>query len=184
MLSQLNLELFKLINGLAGKNTFIDKLAIVSAKYLPIGFVVILAILWFGKKELKHHILYACYSALLGLLVNFTIAYFYFHPRPFMEGIGKLLVYHEPETSFPSDHTTFMCSIAFSLIFFPKTRKLGITLLILGIIGGLARVYCGLHWPFDVFGSIIIALFASCFVYLIRNKLFRLNTFIIQLVRI
>ena len=184
MFDQLNLSLFKLINGYAGRYTLVDKVAIVLAKYLPIGFIFTLALLWFVKKDYKHSILYACYSALLGLLINFTIAYFYFHPRPFMEGIGKLLVYHEPETSFPSDHTTFMCSIAFSFLYFKKTKKLGIILLILGILGGIARIYCGLHWPFDVLGSIVIALFSSALIYLFKNKLSRLNALIIQLVRI
>ncbi len=167
----LNLALFKAINAFAGHFKALDILAIFLASYLPYIFILVLGFLFLFKKDFREPILCSGYAACVGLLVNFTIAYFYFHPRPFMEHIGKLLIPHDPETSFPSDHTTFMLSVGFTLLAFKSTRKLGIMLSILGIIGGIARVYCGLHWPFDILGSFLISLLASAFVVLIKSKI-------------
>lgn len=96
-----------------------------------------------------------------------------------MIGIGTLLVHHAPETSFPSDHTTFMLSIAIMLIYLKNSRTQGITLLVLSLIGGISRVFCGLHFPLDILGSIIIALMSSFFIYRIRENLNSLNSLIV-----
>lgn len=117
---------------------------------------------------------------LTGLALNFVVTIFYFHPRPFMEGMGTLLVQHAAETSFPSDHTTLMLSIASTLVFFEQSRLPGIILLIPGHLGGLARVFCGLHFPLDILGSIAIALLSSVFIFRLRTHLSCLNDPVIR----
>ncbi len=181
LFNQLNVGLFNLINYFAGRNVFLDKIGIVLAKYSPIIFVLFLLYLWFGKKENKNIGLFSGYSAVLGLLLNFSITLFYFHPRPFMDHIGTLLIDHSAETSFPSDHTTFMLSVAFMLLYFKKTRKVGILLAVFGFIGGLARVFCGVHYPFDIFGSIFVAMFSSYMIFLSLGRLQKFNDLIINL---
>jgi undecaprenyl-diphosphatase len=74
-----------------------------------------------------------------------------------MENLGTTLLAHKPENSFPSDHTTFTLSIALMLITFKSTRILGIILSFLALWCGIARVYSGVHWPFDIVGSIVTA---------------------------
>ena len=124
MFNNLNTIIFNEINYFAGKNIFADKLGILIAEYLPIVFVLFLIYLWFNKNKNKEFALYSGYSAILGILLNFLITLFYFHPRPFMNKVGTLLINHASETSFPSDHTTFMLSIAFMLLYFKKLEKL------------------------------------------------------------
>ena len=46
-----------------------------------------------------------------------------------------------------------------------------ILFLILGIIGGTARIYCGLHYPFDILGSILVAIISSGIIFSFKNKL-------------
>ena len=181
MLNQINTKIFITINHFAGNNVFIDKLGILIAKYLPIVFVLFLIYLWFNKNKDKGLALYSGYSAILGILLNFFITLFYFHPRPFMDKIGTLLVNHAPETSFPSDNTTFMLSIAFMLLYFKETRKAGIIFSILGILGGISRIFCGLHYPLDVIGSILVALVSSCVIFTFKKNIRKLNTLIINL---
>ena len=182
MLNQINTTVFRAINHFAGSNIFVDKLGILIAKYLPIVFVLFLIYLWFGKSRNKGFaFLYSGYSAILGILLNFFITLFYFHPRPFMDKIGTLLIKHTPETSFPSDHTTFMLSIAFMLLYFKETRKAGIILSVLGIIGGMSRIFCGLHYPFDIIGSILVAMVSSYIIFVYREKLQNFNKRIINL---
>ncbi len=181
MLNKLNIEIFNAINHFAGINTVFDKLLIIIAKFLPIVFILFLLYLWFNKGKDKNVVLYAGYSAILGIVLNFLITLFYFHPRPFMDGIGTLLINHLSETSFPSDHTTFMLSIAFIFLYFKQTRKMGVVLSIFGIIGGIARVYCGVHYPFDILGSILVAGISSYVIFLSRKKFQNLNELIIDL---
>lgn len=182
MLNQLDINIFNLINQFAGHNFFDDSLVTVLAEYLPFIFILLLIYLWFRKdNKIKNIILYSGYSVIFGVLLNFLITLFYFHPRPFMDDIGILLINHTPETSFPSDHTTFMLAIAFMFVCFKQTRKVGIILSMLGIIGGLARVYCGLHYPFDILGSIMVAMISSAVIFLFKDKLRTLNRFIVNL---
>lgn len=181
MFNQINIKIFDAINHFAGNNILLDKIEIMIAEYLPIIFILFLLYLWFNKNEHKSFSLYSGYAAILGVSLNFLISLFYFHSRPFMDNIGTLLIKHAPETSFPSDHTTFMLSIAFMLLYFKETRSVGIILSIFGIIGGIARIYCGLHYPFDILGSIIVAIISSGIIFVFKEKLQKFNNLIINL---
>jgi len=172
----LNQSIFTFINRFAEKNNFLDTFMISLAEYTPYIFLVILIFYWFYlKKENKNIVLYAGYSVLLGLFINRIISIFYSHNRPFMDGLGKNLVEHTPDNSFPSDHTTFMLSIAFSFLFFAKTRTLGIVLTIIGILSGFSRVFVEVHYPFDILGSILTAFLASSLIFIFRAKFKFLN---------
>ncbi len=180
MLNQINITLFNTVNKFSGNNLILDKLMIVLAEYLPYVFILILLYLWFQRKEDKDIVLLATYSAALGIMVDFIIGLFYFHSRPFMDGIGNNLVKHVAESSFPSDHTTFMLSIAFLLFYFSSRRKWGASLLALGIFGGVARVYTGVHYPGDILGSVLVAISSSLLIFFLAKKLQLINDFIIK----
>ncbi len=179
-MENINKKLFLLINNLSG-NIILDNFFIFVAKYMPFIFAFLLIILYFANKKDKS--LFALYSGILGLLINFIISIFYFHPRPFMVGIGNTLIYHKPETSFPSDHATLCFSIAFSFIFFQE-KIIGIILLILSIILGFSRVYVGVHFPFDIIGSIIVSIISLLVIKIFSNKLIFMNKLIKNLERL
>ncbi len=181
MFNQINIQFFNALNGLAGNSTFLDKVMIILAEYLPFVFILFLIYWWFKYEQNRSAILFSGYAATLGVLLNFLIGLFYFHSRPFMDKLGKLLISHGNDSSFPSDHATFMLSIAFMLLYFRRTRKAGVILAALALVGGAARVYCGVHYPFDIIGSILVAAAVSGLVFLFRKKLERLNFSIIHL---
>ena len=184
MIEEFNIAVFKYINHLAGINPILDNLAKATAEYLPFIFIFWLLYLWLKRdNRYKNLALYSVYSAISGLLLNFLITIFYFHPRPFMVPVGKLLIQHRPDASFPSDHTTFMLSIAFMLSYVKETKISGLILLVLGLMGGLARIFCGLHFPLDIIGSLGVGLLSSFLIYLLQNKLGVLNRFIINLMQ-
>jgi len=138
MLNQLNIVIFECINAFAGRSSVLDQVARITAEYLPLIFAVWLVILWLKKEKIYKNIaLLAGYSMLTDLSLNFMVTIFYFHPRPFMEDMGILLVQHAAETSFPSDHATLMLSIASTLVFFEQSCMQGIILFVLGLLGGL-----------------------------------------------
>ncbi len=171
----LNKSIFNSINHFAGNNVILDKTAIIIAEYLPVIFIFILIYYWLKNNGLRNSILYCFYSAILGLILNYIITLFYFHPRPFMDKIGIILIQHVPETSFPSDHTTFMTSTALMLLYFKNTRFLGILLLSLSLIGGTARVFTGIHYPFDIMGSFLVAGISSFIIFQSQSKLIQIN---------
>lgn len=164
-MESLNQHLFLIINHFAGSNAVLDHLVYALAEYMPFLFAVVL--LWLGffnkaeslvlREERRQSAFFAGYTLVLGLLINFVITLFYFHPRPFMDHLGTELIPHLPDSSMPSDHTTLMVSVALGLLVNGATRQMGKILLVLGVIGGLSRVFCGVHYPFDIFGSIIVS---------------------------
>lgn len=176
-MEKLNKFLFLCLNQFAGHHHDLDQFMIFFAKFTPYLFMALLLYLWFSGK--KNESLFAGFAALLALLMNQIIGMFYFHPRPFMENLGHTLFSHSVDNSFPSDHVSFTLSIALTFVTFKTTRILGIITMILGLLCGVARVYSGIHWPFDVFGSIIVAIFSIFVIHKLNVPLMRLNRFII-----
>ena len=175
----INQELFLTINNYATTNHDIDFIMISFAKYIPYIFIGLLFYLWFSNKQ--NEALYAGYTTTLGVTINSMIGLFYFHPRPFMDNLGVALLSHKAENSFPSDHTTFVVSIAFMLLTFKQTRIIGVVASILALWCGVARVYCCVHYPFDIAGSIVVSIVAVTIIKLLSSKLSGLNIFIISL---
>lgn len=93
----------------------------------------------------------------VGVATAFSevISRFYVRQRPFavMSDI-KLLVPHSADGGMPSHHMVFMASAAFMVYHFSK--KLGILLIILSLISGIARISAGIHYPSDVLAGALI----------------------------
>lgn len=179
MIEQINFYLFHLINQYAGFNLYIDTIIIIAAKYMPLIFIIPVVYLWFKKGGKNQDIaLYSLYSATLGLIINFIIGLFYFHPRPMMLNMGTSLFPYSTDSSFPSDHTTMMLSIAFMLIYFRETRILGVLFGILALVGGFSRVFAGVHFPLDIIGSVMVSILASLIVYSLKDHLIIINKII------
>ena len=181
MFEQLNQSLFLSINNFAGANNLLDYVLVFIAKDLPYLFIIILIYLWFFKgKNIKNIVLFSGYATTLGIAINFIISFFYQHNRPFVDHLGLTLIKRASDSSFPSDHTTFMISLALPFIYFKETRILGIILSTLGLFGGLLRIYTGVHYPFDIVGSIIVSIFATLIILLSKKQLQAVNNWLIQ----
>jgi len=187
-MDNLSIAVFNYINHFAGRSFLLDSILKIIAQYLPVMFILVLIGLWLKQGPTrpevqggmsmdtgyKDIVVYSGCAVILGLLLNFIISLFYFHPRPFMVHIGRVLILHRFDSSFPSDHTTFMLSIAFMLVYFKTTRTIGLILSLSGFVGGLSRVFCGVQRPGDILGSIAVSLAVSLVVYSIR-KILRLS---------
>lgn len=178
----INIHLFELINSMAGRNAVLDKTMIFTAKYLIYVVPIYLLYLWFMPKGDKNKkvSLYIFLVVMVSLFIGWIITLFYYHPRPFMIGLGKELLFHSKETSFPSDHATVMFAVSFAL-FFLKNIKNGIVFFILATILGFARVFCGVHFPFDILGALIVALCGTVLIFLFKKQLDFLFFKIIQI---
>lgn len=181
MITDPNLTLFHIINGMAGRSPVLDSTMIFAAKYVIYIFGAYLAYLWLVKNQHLQEVLFTGYAALLGMGINVFITLFYFHPRPFMISTGTLLIAHASESSFPSDHATVMFSLSLMLLAFKNLRRTGTVFLMLSCISGLARVYCGLHFPMDIAGSLLVALFSAGVLLALKNYLVPVNRILISL---
>ncbi|MBK5505574.1 undecaprenyl-diphosphatase [Bacillus mycoides] len=161
----MNYTVFQWINNFAGSSKLLDTLMIAitnSAAYVAILFMLIL---WFnnGKKEnairKQYTVLYTTLSVSIALLVNVLIHAVYYHPRPFITHHVNQLVPHAADSSFVSDHSVLVFSIAF--VFILRGEKLKYIALIWAILVGISRMYVGVHYPLDILGAAFLTFITS-----------------------
>jgi len=135
-------------------------LIIFTAKYL-LFISAAIAIIYFlkqSRQKQKETLIFAVILLPLSYIIAKIVGHFYFDPRPFVAGHFTPLFPHAADNGFPSDHTLLGVAIAFAVFRFNK--KLGLFLLLLAILVGIARVLAGVHHAADIAGSIVIAAIA------------------------
>lgn len=165
-LEHANQALFLVINAPAHPDTFMIGLATVFAQY-AIWLLPALGLLagWRGTRQVRRVWILATVAAVIGLLVNLAIGQVWPHPRPFMIGVGFTHIAHAPDASFPSDHLTVLWSAAFALLWNPMGRRAGAMLALLGLPMAWGRIYLGVHFPFDMAGSLLVGMSAAWAAY-------------------
>ncbi|MBB2481264.1 undecaprenyl-diphosphatase [Bacillus sp. APMAM] len=153
----MNYQLFQSIHNLSGHSTILDDIMIFFTNYALVLYAICLLGIWFlGGNKSKRNALYALGTGIVALAANLIISKIYYEPRPFVTHHDvHTLIKHAEDASFPSDHATGSFAIAFAL--WARNRKIGVPMIILAIITGFSRVWVGVHYPFDVVGSIIVA---------------------------
>lgn len=155
ILRQLDHNSFLFLNGLAGKNMYLDWLVIFIGQYLI--FVIILIIishLFLGRRDLFFT---ALVSGFMAEITNRIISLIHFRYRPFISLSDRvtLLINHNPDKSFPSDHAILAFALA-TIIIIKSKGKWGWVLLVFAILISLARVIAGLHYPADITAGAIL----------------------------
>lgn len=162
--AELNITLFQWINTGAGQRPIVDGIAVFCAESGPYILVVLFLILWFFVgKDKKSALLEATQAVIIGLALNQLIGLFYVHPRPFMVGLCIPLFPHVVENSFPSDHVTLMCTAAFYLLIARGWIACALPLLLFTLFTAWGRIYSGIHFPFDMAGSLMVGLISTGF---------------------
>lgn len=153
-----NLLLFQWLHAGAGSRPLLDHAAVFLAGAGPWLFAAIFTAAWWrGDSRCRIGLIGAAVAAALGLLVNQLIGWWYFHPRPFMIGPCTPLFPHGPETSFPSDHATLLVAATVYVTATVGRRPwLVPSLAAITLLTMWARIYCGIHFPFDMLGSLAV----------------------------
>ena len=109
-------------------------------------------------------------AALLSIAIGFLITNVLLknmvaRPRPFDAYTEIIpLITRPTDFSFPSGHTC--ASFACALVFFRMLpKKYGVPAVILAGMVAFSRLYLGVHYPGDVLGGFLVAVFASTLVY-------------------
>ncbi|OZM58094.1 undecaprenyl-diphosphatase [Lottiidibacillus patelloidae] len=161
-------KLFKLINQLAGRSFWVDKLMILisnRARYLYLFAILFLLICKGRNKEVGKN---AVYSMCLAYLVNLMIRIFSYKPRPFVKHRVGILKPCKMDSSFPSKHTLLVFAVSTSIIMYKK--GIGLVLSTLSLLTGLSRVWLGHHYPSDIIGSACIGSLISVVVDRFQNE--------------
>ncbi|OSX98595.1 undecaprenyl-diphosphatase [Bacillus nitratireducens] len=161
----MDFTVFQWINNFAGSSKLLDTLMIAITNSVPYVAILFMLILWFnnGKKEnairKQYTVLYTTLSVSIALLVNVLIHAVYYHPRPFITHHVNQLVPHAADSSFVSDHSVLVFSIAF--VFILRGEKLKYIALIWAILVGVSRMYVGVHYPLDILGAAFLTFITS-----------------------
>ncbi len=169
-----NLHLFELINAPAGTAAWRLLLATVVAEgliyLLPLG----MAWAWIrGNRGLRLDLLQALAVVLLALLLGQLVAALWPQPRPFMLHLGTQYLAHAADSGLPSEHVTVFWSLALALLASRRLAVWALPLLAAGLLVGFARVYLGVHFPFDVLAAAPVAAVAATAGWLGRRPLHR-----------
>jgi undecaprenyl-diphosphatase len=168
-LEAFNQALFLKLNAAPSTPVPLIDLARFIADYVIYLVPLSLVAMWLsGDERQRNSALRACCVASLALGINQLIALVWPHPRPFMLGIGHTLLHHAPDSSFPSDHVTIFASIALTLLV-DGVRRYGVVILLSGVGVAWARVFVGVHFPFDMAGAVAVA----CVAFLLIAPLWR-----------
>ena len=90
--------------------------------------------------------------------------------RPFktLSNVHQLVVPTEPN-SFPSGHTSSTFSVVTVLVDqFRQNRILVCVLIIFGVLLAFSRVYCGVHYPLDVFVGAMVGILSGILVLKVK----------------
>jgi undecaprenyl-diphosphatase len=157
----LNGSIFDAINDLAGHIAVADDLMKFAAQYVIFGVFALVAASWFvrvGSDQSRRLAVYtAVLTGALSFLAILVIHRFYTHQRPFASRNDVvLLIKHTADSSFPSDHATAAFAMATGVALY--RGRYGLVLLSLAALISFARVYVGLHYPFDVLAGAAIGI--------------------------
>jgi undecaprenyl-diphosphatase len=174
------MTLFEVLNAPPDASPATISIAVFFAEQLIVVVPLLLAGLWlWGDSAKKRAVVAATIAGLLALGIAQLLTLHYM-PRPFMTGVGRTLIQHVPDSSFPSDHATLMAAVAASLVLVRETRAPGIALALLWLPLAWARVYVGVHFPSDVIGGAIVGCASSGLVALFAQPVVSRLTLIIE----
>jgi len=163
-LEAFNQALFLMINATASTPVWQIDVARLIADYLIYLVPLSLVAIWLSGDERQRGIaVRACCVTLLALGINQIIGLVWQHPRPSMIGLGHTFLPHATDSSFPSDHGTVFASVALTLLS-DGLRRYGLLTLLSGIAVAWARVFVGVHFPFDMAGAVAVACVAFLFI--------------------
>jgi undecaprenyl-diphosphatase len=160
----LDIQLFHLLNNLAGQSPFVDQIIVFCASYLAYILIAIffglLLFAHYSRNERRTTLIVAVASAIVARFgVTEFIRVFIHRPRPFLveTPIHQLLT--DPAWSFPSGHATFFFALATAVYLYHK--RWGVFFFIAAAVVSLGRVAAGVHYPSDILAGALVGVLVS-----------------------
>jgi undecaprenyl-diphosphatase len=172
----------KWINSFAGQLVALDFLIVFAAEWGVFFLIAMIALRWWSTHErgtARYGAVCCGLAVVLGLLSNYLISLFVHRMRPYDSGLTHLIVARSGDPSFPSDHSTVVFAIAFSLLF--RRDRYAVLFLIGAILVGFSRIYIGTHYLSDVIGGAGTAFIAALIVFAIYKEESPLNRWVVKM---
>lgn len=171
-MNSLDIRIFQLINGWAGRSNFLDQIGIFFAKMSPYGLAVFLIVAWFWNRNAPEKRI-ALVIAGMTFGVSEALAKFlgqlHYHVQPFVTLQAHQLITKEVNNSFPSDHTILMFSFLFVLFLAVKANRRWVYLG-WAILASTARIFVGVHYPSDVLVAALLASLTGSILYFFLRR--------------
>ena len=176
----LDIFLFRIVNGFAGRFDGLDAIGIFAAVFLLPLLGVLLLLAAFTVKRLREEHWYemplkAMIAGAIGYAIRIAVGALVARPRPFvgLQDVNALVLtdMEEAYRSFPSGHATLAFAIAF--IVYKQDRDWGIAFLILAAIVAIGRVFTGVHYPVDVVAGAVVGIGSGWLVNWFERKEWR-----------
>lgn len=155
MLWQIDLGLFKFLNGLAESSVFLKNFFVAMGIYFIYLIPVVLILFWFYSPHAKKAALRVLVPGVAAIYIGEFLTTYFKRLRPVLNGSGQELAFHRPTYSFPSDHAMFLLAVTFSFWFFGYKRFAKV-LFALSAIVLVARVAIGFHYPSDILSGGVV----------------------------
>ena len=171
----LDIQLFYLLNSVAGQSALLDGIIVFIASYLPYvvvaAFVTLVVSSQYSRGEKWELLLVAGAASVIARLgVTELIRFFYHHPRPFVVLPDVHQLFTDSAWSFPSGHATFFFALA--TVIYLYNKQWGTGFLLAAALITVGRVIAGVHYPSDIIaGALIGALVALITVSVARTLL-------------
>ena len=154
-----NQHLFELINAAPGLGPVRLVLTTVMAQWLIWLVPIAMTFAWVrGDIVARAELLHMLLATLIALGVAQIVVHVWPQPRPFALHLGTQYLPHSTDPGLPSDHVTVFWSLALGALASRRYAVWGFPLLAIGLLAGWARVYLGVHFPFDVLAAFPVAL--------------------------
>ncbi|MGX7873904.1 phosphatase PAP2 family protein [Mesorhizobium sp. ORM6] len=172
------------INSAAGVSPALDLIMTAVTKFGVPLLVACVALQWWsgtGRAHVRHAVIAAGLSFLIGLGVNQIILLFVHRVRPYDAGVTHLIIPASADWSFPSDHATAVFAIVAAFVL----QALPGRALVFGAMALLicwSRLFVGTHYVTDVLGGALTGIAAAVLVsalYREGSRLDRLATSIL-----
>ena len=170
-LSDMNIEVFRLINDLGKEHTVLNQVMIFIAEYMAYFLVAGVLVFWFIRgNHNRMFVVCGVATLLLAEICGQTAGKLHSNKQPFaeLENVNQLIE-KAVDNSFPSDHTILFFSFCASFWLF--NRGWGLLLIGVASLVGVSRIWVGVHYPGDILAAAILSIFSAIFVYKIVPKL-------------
>ncbi|MGN4125874.1 undecaprenyl-diphosphatase [Lysinibacillus sphaericus] len=177
-ISEINNNLFRMINSLGKEFPYINLPMIIIAEYTVFFLAIFVILLWFTKnKENKIMLVCAGIAFILAEIIGKFAGLLHFNHQPFaVLANTNQLIEKAIDNSFPSDHTILFFSFCMTFWLFKKGRW--IVWILLAILVGVSRIWVGVHYPLDVFVGAVIGITCASIIYFTVPKLTFITTVI------
>lgn len=145
-----NTQLFLWLAGGWQPTPWVLALARWWALYGALISAILLAWLVWRRPQARMYVLGSLLACVVSILLAHRIGVWLGHPRPFVLGISPAYIPHAARGSLPSVHASALFTIAFCGLLWPSARSAGVLALFVALLVSWARVYCGVHFPFDI----------------------------------